>query len=114
MSTELQIKPLRVLETRTFRLVGGNEELKVNTRILSSTNRDLQEAIRAEAAGLSYYRLNVFPLGFRLCATARKTSRLWRSISRAHRGGHGVRRSRPTRSRRCLIIPGPAMFANAT
>jgi DNA-binding NtrC family response regulator len=63
MSTELQIKLLRVLETRTFRRVGGNEELKVNTRILSSTNRDLQEAIRAGKLREDfYYRLNVFPL----------------------------------------------------
>jgi len=63
MSTELQIKLLRVLETRTFRRVGGNEELKVNTRILSSTNRDLQEAIRSVKLREDfYYRLNVFPL----------------------------------------------------
>jgi two-component system response regulator AtoC len=63
MSTELQIKLLRVLETRTFRRVGGNEELKVNTRILSSTNRDLQEAIRSGKLREDfYYRLNVFPL----------------------------------------------------
>ena len=63
MSTDLQIKLLRVLETRTFRRVGGNEELKVNTRILSSTNRDLQEAIKSGKLREDfYYRLNVFPL----------------------------------------------------
>ena len=63
MSADLQIKLLRVLETRTFRRVGGNEELKVNTRILSSTNRDLQEAIKSGKLREDfYYRLNVFPL----------------------------------------------------
>lgn len=63
MSAELQIKLLRVLETRTFRRVGGNEELKINTRILSSTNRDLQEAIKSGKLREDfYYRLNVFPL----------------------------------------------------
>ncbi len=63
MSAELQIKLLRVLETKTFRRVGGNEELKVNTRILSSTNRDLQEAIKSGKLREDfYYRLNVFPL----------------------------------------------------
>ena len=63
MSAELQIKLLRVLETRTFRRVGGNEELKVNTRILSSTNRDLQDAIKSGKLREDfYYRLNVFPL----------------------------------------------------
>jgi DNA-binding NtrC family response regulator len=63
MSADLQIKLLRVLETRTFRRVGGNEELKINTRILSSTNRDLQEAIKSGKLREDfYYRLNVFPL----------------------------------------------------
>jgi two-component system, NtrC family, response regulator AtoC len=63
MSAELQIKLLRVLETKTFRRVGGNEELKVNTRILSSTNRDLQDAIKSGKLREDfYYRLNVFPL----------------------------------------------------
>jgi two-component system, NtrC family, response regulator AtoC len=63
MSAELQIKLLRVLETKTFRRVGGNEELKVNIRILSSTNRDLQEAIKSGKLREDfYYRLNVFPL----------------------------------------------------
>jgi len=63
MSAELQIKLLRVLETKTFRRVGGNEELKVNTRILSSTNRDLQEALKSGKLREDfYYRLNVFPL----------------------------------------------------
>jgi DNA-binding NtrC family response regulator len=63
MSTELQIKLLRVLETRTFRRVGGNEELAINTRILSSTNRDLPEAIKSGKLREDfYYRLNVFPL----------------------------------------------------
>ncbi len=63
MSTELQIKLLRVLETKTFRRVGGNEELAINTRILSSTNRDLPEAIKSGKLREDfYYRLNVFPL----------------------------------------------------
>ncbi|MGH9443307.1 MAG: sigma-54-dependent transcriptional regulator [Thermoanaerobaculia bacterium] len=63
MSVELQIKLLRVLETRTFRRVGGNEELAINTRILSSTNRDLPEAITSGKLREDfYYRLNVFPL----------------------------------------------------
>jgi two-component system response regulator AtoC len=63
MSAELQIKLLRVLETRTFRRVGGNQELKVNVRILSSTNRNLPETIQqGKLREDFYYRLNVFPL----------------------------------------------------
>jgi DNA-binding NtrC family response regulator len=63
MSTELQVKFLRVLETRSFRRVGGNEELNVDVRIISSSNRDLLEAVKSEKLrGDLYYRLNVFPL----------------------------------------------------
>jgi two-component system response regulator AtoC len=63
MSMELQVKFLRVLETRTFRRVGGNEELNSDVRIISSSNRDLEEAIREKKLREDlYYRLNVFPL----------------------------------------------------
>jgi two-component system, NtrC family, response regulator AtoC len=63
MSTELQVKFLRVLETRTFRRVGGNEELNVDVRIISSSNRELLDAVKSEKLrGDLYYRLNVFPL----------------------------------------------------
>lgn len=63
MSNELQVKFLRVLETRSFRRVGGNDELNVDVRIVASSNRDLLEAVRTEKLrGDLYYRLNVFPL----------------------------------------------------
>jgi two-component system response regulator AtoC len=63
MSMELQVKLLRVLETRTFRRVGGNEELISDVRVISSSNRDLEEAIREKKLREDlYYRLNVFPL----------------------------------------------------
>ncbi|HKC23726.1 MAG TPA: sigma-54 dependent transcriptional regulator [Thermoanaerobaculia bacterium] len=63
MSTELQVKFLRVLETRSFRRVGGNDELNVDVRVISSSNRDLAEAVKSEKLrGDLYYRLNVFPI----------------------------------------------------
>ena len=63
MPTELQVKFLRVLETRTFRRVGGSEELDVDVRIISSSNRNLEEAVRSgNLRGDLYYRLNVFPI----------------------------------------------------
>ena len=63
MSPELQVKFLRILETRTFRRVGGNEELDVDVRLISSSNRDLEDAVHSEKLrGDLYYRLNVFPL----------------------------------------------------
>jgi two-component system, NtrC family, response regulator AtoC len=63
MSLDLQVKFLRVLETRSFRRVGGNEEIASDVRIISSSNRDLLEAVEKKALREDlYYRLNVFPL----------------------------------------------------
>ena len=63
MPPELQVKFLRVLETRTFRRVGGNEELDMDIRLIASSNRDLPDAVRREAFRADlFYRLNVFPL----------------------------------------------------
>ena len=63
MPPELQVKFLRVLETRTFRRVGGSEELDMDIRLVASSNRDLVEAVRKETFRADlFYRLNVFPL----------------------------------------------------
>jgi DNA-binding NtrC family response regulator len=57
------VKFLRVLETRTYRRVGGTEELDIDIRLVTSTNRDLAVAVRRDAFRSDlYYRLNVFPL----------------------------------------------------
>ncbi len=51
MPPDLQVKFLRVLETRSFRRVGGNEEIASDVRIVSSSNRDLARGRReADAA----------------------------------------------------------------
>jgi len=63
MGPELQVKLLRVLEDRTLRRVGGSQELKVDVRLVSATNRDPREAIRDKKLREDlYYRLNVFPI----------------------------------------------------
>ena len=63
MPPELQVKFLRVLETRSFRRVGGNEEIGSDVRIISSSNRDLVEAVEKKVLREDlYYRLNVLPL----------------------------------------------------
>ncbi len=63
MPPEVQVKFLRVLETRAFRRVGGAEELDMDIRLVTSSNRDLADAVRREAFRPDlFYRLNVFPL----------------------------------------------------
>ncbi len=60
MSRSLQAKLLRFLENGTFTRVGGNEELKVDVRLIAATNKDIIEAIRQDNFREDlYHRLNV-------------------------------------------------------
>jgi two-component system response regulator HydG len=60
MPLATQIKLLRVLESHEITRVGSNEQIKVNVRILSATNRDLEDAIRAGTFREDlYHRLKV-------------------------------------------------------
>ena len=73
MGAELQVKLLRVLEDRTLRRVGGSQELKVDVRLISATNRDPREAIHAKKLREDlFYRLNVFPMGLPTLAERRE------------------------------------------
>jgi DNA-binding NtrC family response regulator len=72
MGSELQVKLLRVLEDRTLRRVGGSQELKVDVRLISATNRDPHDAIKHKKLREDlYYRLNVFPLALPTLAARR-------------------------------------------
>ena len=63
MSLTIQVKLLRVLERMTFRRVGGTKDIKVSIRIISATNRDLEEAVRDKIFREDlYYRLKVIPI----------------------------------------------------
>ncbi|WP_120504988.1 sigma-54-dependent transcriptional regulator [Sulfitobacter mediterraneus] len=58
-----QSKILRVLVDQQFTRVGGNDKLRVDLRVISSTNRDLAAAIRDETFREElYHRLNVVPI----------------------------------------------------
>lgn len=63
LSPSTQIKLLRVLQEREFERIGGTSTIKVNVRVLTATNRDLEQAM-AEGKFREdlYYRLNVFTL----------------------------------------------------
>ncbi|VAW22242.1 Nitrogenase (molybdenum-iron)-specific transcriptional regulator NifA [hydrothermal vent metagenome] len=58
-----QVKILRILQQREFERVGGSKTIKVDTRIIAATNRNLEEMIRKnEFREDLYYRINVFPI----------------------------------------------------
>jgi DNA-binding NtrC family response regulator len=60
---EMQVKLLRVLETREFMRVGGTETIKVDIRLVAATNVDLETAVeRGVFRNDLYYRLKVVTL----------------------------------------------------
>ncbi|HEX9689967.1 MAG TPA: sigma-54 dependent transcriptional regulator [Thermoanaerobaculia bacterium] len=72
MGSELQVKLLRVLEDRTLRRVGGSQEIKVDVRLISATNRDPHDAIKKKMLREDlFYRLNVFPIALPTLAERR-------------------------------------------
>jgi DNA-binding NtrC family response regulator len=63
MSRPLQAKLLRFLEDGSFSRVGGNEELRVDVRLMAATNRDIIDAIRQNQFREDlFHRLNVVQL----------------------------------------------------
>ena len=60
---DMQAKLLRVIQDGEFFRVGGNKPVKTNVRIISATNRDLDEFVEKKLFRSDlYYRLNVFPI----------------------------------------------------
>jgi DNA-binding NtrC family response regulator len=63
MQPDMQVKLLRVLEESRFRRLGGKERIRVDVRVLASTNRRIEEAIEDGSLREDlYYRLKVFTI----------------------------------------------------
>jgi Nif-specific regulatory protein len=63
LSPAVQAKLLRVIQEREFQRVGGTATLRVDVRILTATNKNLEQAVAAgQFREDLFYRLNVFPL----------------------------------------------------
>jgi DNA-binding NtrC family response regulator len=63
MTPGLQAKLLRFLEERTFKRVGGLNDIRVDVRVIAATNRDLEEEVHAGKFREDlFYRLQVMPV----------------------------------------------------
>jgi DNA-binding NtrC family response regulator len=63
MASGLQAKLLRVLEERSFKRVGGVQDIRVDVRVVAATNRNLEEEVKAGRFRHDlFYRLNVLPI----------------------------------------------------
>ncbi len=59
----IQVKLLRALQEREIRRIGGRENIQIDVRVISATNRDLEEMVREGGFREDlFYRLNVIPI----------------------------------------------------
>jgi DNA-binding NtrC family response regulator len=90
MPAAVQVKLLRVLETRSFFRVGGTQPIHVDVRVIAATNRSLKEAVDTGAFRDDlFYRLNVLyiylpPLRERRRDIPVLVRRFVRELARAH------------------------------
>jgi len=60
---EVQVKLLRILQEKEFERVGGCQTIKTDVRVITATNKNLEQAVEEDTFRHDlYYRLNVFPI----------------------------------------------------
>lgn len=63
MPLDVQVKLLRILETGTFRRLGGNHDISVNVRFVFASNKKLEECVnRGEFREDLFHRINLLPI----------------------------------------------------
>ncbi|MBW2369156.1 MAG: sigma 54-interacting transcriptional regulator [Deltaproteobacteria bacterium] len=63
ISMDVQLRLLRVIQTREFERLGGSKTVQSDFRLIAATNRDLYEDVKENRFREDlYYRLNVFPI----------------------------------------------------
>ena len=63
MPLDVQVKMLRVLETSTFRRMGGNQDISVDVRMVFASNKNLQECVnRGDFREDLFHRINLLPI----------------------------------------------------
>ncbi len=63
LTPALQVKLLRLVQEKTIKMIGDTENTEVDTRIISATNRDLEQMVMEGTFREDlYYRLNVLPI----------------------------------------------------
>ena len=63
LSPTLQVKLLRLVQEKTIKMIGGTDDIPVDVRIVSATNRDLEKmVIEGTFREDLYFRLNVLPI----------------------------------------------------
>jgi len=63
MSLQMQVKLLRAIQEKKIKPIGSNEEISINSRIISATNKNLKDSIEDGSFRSDlYYRLNVIPI----------------------------------------------------
>jgi Nif-specific regulatory protein len=63
VGVEVQVKLLRILQEKEFERVGGYQTIKTDVRVITATNKNLEQAVEQDTFRHDlYYRLNVFPI----------------------------------------------------